>query len=108
VRQTEAERAENREAFAKMNLPQRLDHIFEYYKFPLALALIAAVALGSILYYRLTRREALLFVACAAGLALQFGLYVWRQGRVVTTYAVFYEKLVAQLEAQAAQQQSET
>ncbi len=65
MRQTEAERAENREAFAKMNLPQRLDHIFEYYKFPLALALIAAVTLGSILYYRLTRREALLFVACA-------------------------------------------
>lgn len=51
--------------------------------------------------------DLLLFVSCAAGLALQFGLYVWRQGRVVTTYAVFYEKLVAQLEAQAAQQQSE-
>lgn len=65
MRLTDSERAENREALAQMNLPQRLDHIFEYYKFPLVLALIAAVALGSVLYYRLTRREALLFVAYA-------------------------------------------
>lgn len=62
---TDAERAENKEALARMNLPQKLDHIFEYYKFPLVLILIAAVALGSVLYYRLTRREALLYVACA-------------------------------------------
>ena len=62
---TESERAENREALARMSLPQRLDHIFEYYKFPLVLILIAVVALGSVLYYRLTRKEALLFVACA-------------------------------------------
>ena len=65
MRLTDAERAENREALARMTLPQRLDHIFEYYKFPLALILIAAVALGSVLYYRLTRKEALLYVACA-------------------------------------------
>ena len=65
MRLTDAERAENREALAHMNLPQRLDHIFEYYKFPLVLILIAVVALGSILYYRLTRKEALLYVACA-------------------------------------------
>ena len=62
---TDVERAENREALASMNLLQRLDHIFEYYKFPLVLILIAAVALGSILYYRLTRKEALLYVAYA-------------------------------------------
>lgn len=62
---TDSERAENREALAGMNLLQRLDHIFEYYKFPLVLALIAAVALGSVLYYRLTRKEALLYVGCA-------------------------------------------
>ena len=62
---TDRERAENREALAGMNLPQRLDHIFEYYKFPLVLALIAAVALGSVLYYRLTRKEALLYVGYA-------------------------------------------
>lgn len=62
---TDTERAENKEALARMNLPQRLDHILEYYRFPLALALIAAIALGSVLYYRLTRREALLYVGCA-------------------------------------------
>ncbi len=65
MRLTESERAENREALARMSLPQKLDHVFEYYKFPLVLALIAAVALGSVLYYRLTRREALLYVAYA-------------------------------------------
>ena len=62
---TDAERAENKEALARMNLLQRLDHIFEYYKFPLVLILIAVVALGSVLYYRLTRKEALLYVAYA-------------------------------------------
>ena len=40
---TDVEHAENREALASMNLLQRLDHIFEYYKFPLVLILIAAV-----------------------------------------------------------------
>ena len=62
---TEAERAENREAFAAMTLRQRLEYILEYYKFPLVLALIAAVALGSWAYYRVTRRDALLYVAYA-------------------------------------------
>ena len=65
MRLTDAERAENKEALARMNLAQRLDHIFEYYKFPLVLILIAVVAVGSVLYYRLTRKEALLYVACA-------------------------------------------
>ena len=62
---TDREREENREALANMNLFQRLDHIFEYYKFPLVLALIAVVALGSVIYYRVTHREALLYVAYA-------------------------------------------
>lgn len=62
---TDAERKENREALKAMTLSERLDHVFEYYKFPLALALIAVVALGSVLYYKLTRRDALLYVACA-------------------------------------------
>ena len=48
-----------------MSLPEKLGYIFEYYKFPLVLVLIAAVALGSVLYYRLTRKDALLYVACA-------------------------------------------
>ena len=62
---TESERAENREALSNMSLAGKLGYVFEYYKFPLALALIAAVALGSFLYYRLTRKDALLYVACA-------------------------------------------
>ena len=65
MRLTDSERAENKAALERMNLPQRLDHIFEYYKFPLVLALIAVVAIGSVLYYRLTRKEALVYVACA-------------------------------------------
>ncbi|MDO4866055.1 MAG: hypothetical protein Q4C10_05820 [Clostridia bacterium] len=65
MRLTESERAENREALAAMSLPQKLDHLFEYYKFPLVLILIAVVGLGSVLYYRLTRKDALLYVAYA-------------------------------------------
>ena len=65
MRLTEAERAENREALARMSLVQRLDHIFEYYKFPLVLILIAVVAVGSVTYYRLTRKQPLLYVGCA-------------------------------------------
>lgn len=65
MRLTESERAENREALSNMGPSEKLGYIFEYYKFPLVLALIAAVALGSVLYYRLTRREALLFVGFA-------------------------------------------
>ena len=65
MRLTDAERAENKEALARMNLAQRLDHIFEYYKFPLVLMLIAVVALGSILYYRITYKNTLLCVAYA-------------------------------------------
>lgn len=63
MRLTDAERKENREALAGMTLPQRLDHIFEYYRFPLVLILIAVVALGSVLYYRITRKDALLYLA---------------------------------------------
>lgn len=65
MRLTESERAENRQAIAEMNPLQKLGYVFEYYKFPLVLILIAVVALGSVLYYRLTHREALLYVAYA-------------------------------------------
>ena len=62
---TDAERAENRKAFAEMTWPQRVEYIFEYYKFPLVLILIAAVALGSAVYYRVTHREPLLYLGYA-------------------------------------------
>lgn len=62
---TDAERAENREALARMTLLQRLEYIFEYYKFPLVLILIAVVALSSVLYYRITYKDTLLYLAYA-------------------------------------------
>ena len=62
---TDAERAENRKAFAEMTWPRRSEYIFEYYKFPLVLVLIAAVALGSVVYYRVTHREPLLYLGYA-------------------------------------------
>ena len=62
---TDAERRENQAALEAMTLPEKLEYVFEYYKFPLVLALIAVVALGSVLYYRLTHKDALLYVACA-------------------------------------------
>ena len=62
---TEAERKENLEAFSAMSLPRKLEYIFEYFKFPLVLILIAVVALGSLLYSRWTHRDTLLYVAYA-------------------------------------------
>ncbi len=62
---TDAERAENREAIARMTLLQRIGYIFEYYKFPLVLILIAVVALGSMLYHRITYKDTLLYLAYA-------------------------------------------
>ena len=65
MRLTDAERAENREALEAMSPWEKLGHVFEYYKFPMVLALIVIVAVGSVAYYRLTHRDALLYVACA-------------------------------------------
>ena len=62
---TEREQKENREALAAMTFPEKIGYVFEYYKFPLVLILIAVVTLGSVLYYRITRKEALLYVGCA-------------------------------------------
>ena len=62
---TERERVENREAFRDMGLPEKLDYIFTYYKFPLVLMLIAVVALGSVGYNRLTHKDAVLYAAYA-------------------------------------------
>ncbi len=62
---TDAERKENREAIARMTVPQRIGYIFEYYKFPLVLILIAAVALGSVLYHRMIYKDTLLYLAYA-------------------------------------------
>lgn len=62
---SERERQANREAFAAMNLAQKADYIFAYYKLPLVLALVALVFVGSVAHRLLTHKEAVLYVAYA-------------------------------------------
>lgn len=62
---SEQERAEHRASFALMTIPEKLEYIFAYYKFPLVLAAIALIALGSVVYKKVTHKDALLYVACA-------------------------------------------
>ncbi len=69
MRLPEHEREAHRQAFRAMSLPQKLEYIFAYYKLPLVLVFIAAVALGSVLNYQLTHKEPVLYVAyCNVGL----------------------------------------
>ncbi len=42
--------------------------------------------------------QAMLFIACAAGLVLQAGLHIWRRNRVAAAYAMVYESLMPRLE----------
>jgi hypothetical protein len=57
------ERAANREAFIAMSLSERIDYIFAYYKLELVIALIIAVAGGSILTRTLMHKDAVLYLA---------------------------------------------
>ena len=69
MRLPEHEREAHRQAFRAMSLPQKLEYVFAYYKLPLVLVFIAAVALGSVLNYQLTHKEPVLYVAyCNVGL----------------------------------------
>ena len=69
MRLPEREREAHRQAFRAMSLPQKLEYVFAYYKLPLVLVFIAAVALGSVLNYQLTHKEPVLYVAyCNVGL----------------------------------------
>ena len=61
----EHERAAHREAFRAMNLFQKADYIFAYYKLPLVLIFIAVVAIGSVVHYQLTHKEPVLYVGYA-------------------------------------------
>lgn len=61
----EHERQAHRDAFRSMALAQKAEYILAYYKLPLVLALIVTVAIGSVLHYRLTHKEALLYVGMA-------------------------------------------
>ena len=69
MRLPEHEREAHRQAFRAMSMPQKLEYVFAYYKLPLVLVFIAAVALGSVLNYQLTHKEPVLYVAyCNVGL----------------------------------------
>ena len=57
------EKAANRAAFRTMNLGQKTEYIYAYYKLPLVLALVALVALGSVAQRMLTHKDAYLYVA---------------------------------------------
>lgn len=57
------EKAANRAAFKAMTVGQKAEYVFAYYKLPLVLALVAAVALGSIAHRLLTHKEPLLYAA---------------------------------------------
>ena len=61
----EHERQAHRDAFRAMNLAQKAEYIFAYYKLQLVLILIAAIALGSVLKYQLTHKNPLLYVGMA-------------------------------------------
>ena len=62
---SEQEKAAHRAAFRTMSLPEKLDHIYTYYKWPILLGLIALAILGSLLQRQLTKKEPLLYLALA-------------------------------------------
>ena len=62
---TASERAERREAFRRMSAADKIDYIFSYYKLPVILALLFAYALCYGAYRHFSRKEILLYVACA-------------------------------------------
>ena len=62
---TASERAERREAFRHMSAADKIDYVFSYYKLPIILALLFAYALCYGAYRHFSRKEILLYVACA-------------------------------------------
>ena len=65
MRLPEHERQAHKDAFRAMNLAQKAEYVFAYYKLPLVLALIVLVALGSVLRYALTHKQPLLYAGMA-------------------------------------------
>jgi hypothetical protein len=63
MRLSEKEKAANRAAFRAMNLRDKAEYIFAYYKLPLVLALVAIVAFASVTRWLITHKEPLLYVA---------------------------------------------
>ncbi len=61
---TRQERAALRAAFQKMSLADKAEYIYSYYKLPILLGLIALFLLCSAVYQQLTKKEAVLYLAC--------------------------------------------
>ena len=61
----EKEKAAQKAAFRAMTLPQKAEHIYLYYKWPILLGLIALIVLGSVVQQQFTRKDAVLSVAFA-------------------------------------------
>ncbi len=59
------EKAAQKAAFRAMPPAKKLEHIYLYYKWPILLALIVLVILGSVLHRELTAKEPVLYVAAA-------------------------------------------
>ena len=59
------EKAANRAAFHAMNLGQKAEYIFAYYKLPLVIALVIVVAFVSIMRWVITHKDPVLYVAYA-------------------------------------------
>ena len=59
------EKAAQKAAFHAMPPAKKLEHIYLYYKWPILLALIVLVILGSVLHRELTAKEPVLYVAAA-------------------------------------------
>ncbi|MBR1659645.1 MAG: hypothetical protein IJ705_04955 [Oscillospiraceae bacterium] len=59
------ERAEHQAAFRRMSIGEKLEYIAAYYKLPIILGLIAAVAAGAIIFRAATKKETVLYVGYA-------------------------------------------
>ena len=59
---TEEEKAARRAAFKKMNLTEKAEYVFAYYKLPIVLVLLAVYIVSYAAHRNLTRKEELLFV----------------------------------------------
>lgn len=57
------EQSARRAAMDKMDARQRLGYVLDYYKLPIALALVALVILGTALHRQLTKKNAVLYAA---------------------------------------------
>lgn len=59
------EKAARKAAFRAMRPAEKLDYVFTYYKWPILLALLVLLALGSVLRRELTRKDPVLYLAFA-------------------------------------------